>query len=402
MTPKSYGLCTRRLWQYFVSGGADALQLTPADGMSVHGSAMVFDSNQLIDRVHEAGLLPSLWPAVLGELGDSIGGNGGILFAVREGYMRGVTSVGHVEALELFMQGEWNQRDQALKRAYALNHPGFVNDADLFTERELETDYVYRHFYRKHGLGYRAGTIIPMPIGDSIAIVMPRHHEDGPVPREVLAFLDGMRPHLARSALTANRLGFEKARAQAEALQALGIPGAVLRGRGRLFAANSLFEALMPSLFEDRMHRLVVADRTADALLADALETLPIGSLQVVRSIAVAATPERVPMVLHLVPVRGAAHDIFLQSTALLVVTPVDRAAVPTAEVLQGLFDLTPAEARVARGIGQAGTIDALAEATGVNRETVRSQLKVVLSKTGVSRQQELVRLLAGKALRSG
>ena len=378
------------------------MQLTPTNGMSVHGSAMVVDSNHLVDRIYEAGLLPSLWPTVLGELGNSLGGNGGLLFAVREGYVRGVASDEHVQAMDLFMRGEWSQRDQALKRAHALNHPGFVNDADLFTEQELETDYVYRNFYRKHGLGYRAGTIIPMPIGDSIAIVMPRHHEDGPVPREVVTFLDGLRPHLARAALAANRLGFEKARAQAEALQALGIPGAVLRDRGRLFAANALFEALTPSLFEDRMQRLVVADETADALFADALETLPSGSLHAVKSIAVAATPERVPMVLHLIPVRGAAHDIFVQSTALLVVTPVDRATVPTAEVLQGLFDLTPAEARVARGIGQAGTVDALAEATGVNRETVRSQLKAVLSKTGVSRQQELVRLLAGKALRSG
>ena len=107
-------------------------------------------------------------------------------------------------------------------------------------------------------------------------------------------------------------------------------------------------------------------------------------------------------MVLHVIPVRGSARDIFTQATALLVVTPVDRAAVPTAEVLQGLFDLTPAEARVARGIGQAETIDTLADATGVNRETVRSQLKAVLSKTGLSRQQELVSLLAGKAFRGG
>ena len=54
------------------------------------------------------------------------------------------------------------------------------------------------------------------------------------------------------------------------------------------------------------------------------------------------------------------------------------------------------------RRIGQAETIDTLADATGVNRETVRSQLKSVLSKTGLSRQQELVSLLAGKALPGG
>jgi DNA-binding CsgD family transcriptional regulator len=103
-------------------------------------------------------------------------------------------------------------------------------------------------------------------------------------------------------------------------------------------------------------------------------------------------------MVLHVIPVRGAARDIFTQATVLLVVTPVDRAAVPTAEVLQGLFDLTPAEARVARGISEARTVEVLAGTLGVSRETVRTQLKSVLTKTGLSRQQELISLLAGKA----
>lgn len=80
----------------------------------------------------------------------------------------------------------------------------------------------------------------------------------------------------------------------------------------------------------------------------------------------------------------------------MLIATPVDRAAVPTAGVLQGLFDLTPAEARVARAIGDAQSVENIAELLGVSRETVRTQLKSVLAKTGVGRQVELVRLLAG------
>jgi DNA-binding CsgD family transcriptional regulator len=63
---------------------------------------------------------------------------------------------------------------------------------------------------------------------------------------------------------------------------------------------------------------------------------------------------------------------------------------------LQGLFDLTPAEARVARGVGLAQPLDALASAQGVTYETVRSHLKQVLAKPGLSRQAELVSLLAG------
>lgn len=357
-------------------------------------------SEHLIDRIYEAGLIPSLWPAVLGELGKTVGGNGGLLFAVRDGYASAISSVEHEQGMPSFLRDGWSERDPNLPRAIALNHPGFLIDSDLVSEEEIATNEVYG-FYRKHGMGYRAGTVIPIPSGDSIAIVMPRHQDNGPVPREVVSFLDGLRPHLARSSLAANRLGFERARAQADALQALGLPGAVLRGRGRMFAANRLFEALMPSLFQDRAQRVFLADAAADALLADALGASALGLSQVVKSIPVAATTDRLPMVLHVIPVRGAARDIFTQATVILVVTPVDRAAVPTAEVLQGLFDLTPAEARVARGVAQAETLDALAAATGVNRETVRSQLKAVLSKTGVSRQQELVSLLAGKALGS-
>ena len=360
------------------------------------------DPERLIDRIYEAGLIPSLWPALLDDLGAAVGGNGGFLFGVRDGYVSAVNSIEYDRLMPVFLGQGWSERDPNLPRAIALNRAGFVTDHDLLSEQEIATNEVYCNFYRKHGIGYRAGTLIPMPSGDSIAIVLPRHQDRGPVPREVVDLLDGLRPHLARASLAANRLGFERALAQVDALQALGLPGAVLHGPGRVFAANAMFDALMPALFQDRAQRVAMADVAADALLAEALGTLRLAGSRAVKSIPVAATVGRMPMVLHVIPVRGAARDIFTQATALLVVTPVDRAVVPTAEVLQGLFDLTPAEARVARGIGQAETVDTLADATGVNRETVRSQLKAVLSKTGLSRQQELVSLLAGKAFRGG
>lgn len=358
--------------------------------------------DHLIDRIYEAGLVPSLWPEVLNEIGNAIGGNGGLLFAVRDGYVSGINSVNHDQTMSRFLQEGWSERDPLLPRAAALNYAGFLNDGDLVSEEEIATDDVYCNFYRRHGIGYRAGTIIPIPSGDSVAIVMPRHQDNGPVPRDVIAFLDGLRPHLARASLTANRLGFERARAQADALQAIGLPGAILRERGKLLAANGLFEALMPSLFQDRAERLTLTDVTADGLFLAALVTPFVGNSPAVKSLAIAAALDRVPMVLHVVPVRRSARDIFTLATFMLIVTPVDRGTVPSAEVLQGLFDLTPAEAQVARGVAQAGSIDALAARIGVTRETVRTQLKAVLSKTGLSRQQELVSLLAGKALRGG
>jgi DNA-binding CsgD family transcriptional regulator len=167
-----------------------------------------------------------------------------------------------------------------------------------------------------------------------------------------------------------------------------------------VLAVNGALERLMPSVLQDRRDRLRLSDGAADVLFGDALTRRrlvsgPVGA----NSIPVAATDEHPPMIVHLLPIRGAAHDIFLQAASLLVITPVDRAVVPTAKVLQGLFDLTPAEARVAREISEAQTVEALAVSAGVSVETVRSQLKAVLSKTGLSRQQELINLLAGTML---
>ncbi len=77
--------------------------------------------------------------------------------------------------------------------------------------------------------------------------------------------------------------------------------------------------------------------------------------------------------------------------------TLVVPAEVPTAKVLQGLFDPTPAEARVARGIGEGRTVEAIAgRFRHLPRDRAQIQLKVVLAKTGLGRQVELAGLLAG------
>ncbi|MBS0529334.1 MAG: helix-turn-helix transcriptional regulator [Proteobacteria bacterium] len=356
-------------------------------------------TDDLIDSIYEAAAVPTLWPDVIDAISARIEGNGGFLFGVRDGYFSAIASHRHTDTVRAFMSDGWSERDLALKRATALNHPGFVNDGDLLTNDEIETDGVYRNFYRKHGIGYRAGTIIPIPSGDSLAIVLARHQDNGPVPRETVTFLDSLRPHLARAALTANRLGFERARAQADALQVLGLPTAVLRKDGSIRIANPLFQALIPAVAQDRRDRVVLTNNGADGLLSNAFTQYRAGGAIVTpASIPIPALEGYPPMIAHIVPIRGVAHDIFNEAGMLLLITAVDRAAVPTAEVLQGLFDLTPAEARVARGIAATTSVDALAASQGVTRETVRSQLRAVLTKTGLNRQSELVSLLAGAA----
>jgi len=64
-------------------------------------------------------------------------------------------------------------------------------------------------------------------------------------------------------------------------------------------------------------------------------------------------------------------------------------------ELLQGLFDLTPAEARLARALMQGLTTAGAARQFGIAEATVRTQMKSLFAKTGQSRQSDLVRMLA-------
>jgi DNA-binding CsgD family transcriptional regulator len=101
-------------------------------------------------------------------------------------------------------------------------------------------------------------------------------------------------------------------------------------------------------------------------------------------------------MVAHVIPIRLSARDIFARSAAALVLTPVTLPQALPVELVQSLFDLTPAEARVARSLASGLTVDDIAAAGGVSPNTTRTHVRGVLEKTGCSRQSEVVALLTG------
>jgi DNA-binding CsgD family transcriptional regulator len=81
---------------------------------------------------------------------------------------------------------------------------------------------------------------------------------------------------------------------------------------------------------------------------------------------------------------------------------PVAAPSAPSIEVVMNLFDLTPAEARVARGLAAGRTVDDLADDNAVSPNTVRAQVRGVLEKTGCQRQVDVVALLGGLSVVRG
>lgn len=95
------------------------------------------------------------------------------------------------------------------------------------------------------------------------------------------------------------------------------------------------------------------------------------------------------------VPLRRAALSLGNdEPCALVVVADPNSTATLDADQLRSLFALTAAEARLASALGSGSSLEAYAEQQGLSINTVRSQLRAVLHRTGTHRQADLMRLL--------
>jgi len=82
---------------------------------------------------------------------------------------------------------------------------------------------------------------------------------------------------------------------------------------------------------------------------------------------------------------------------ALFISSP-DQPIESSTDLLQELFKLTPAEAKLAVLLTNGFTIENISAELSISAHTVRAHLRSIFSKTHVSRQSELIRLILSSA----
>jgi len=352
---------------------------------------------QIVDRIYEAALVPELWPQVLEQLCVAADGRGGALAVVASRQGLNFIATDRYEApYQSYALAGGGYRNIRAERFIARRESAFLTDLELCSRDELSSDGLYRDFLRPFGLGWTVGTAIMPPGADLVMFDLCRLETDGPFTRAAAEALDLYRPHLARAALLSAQLSLQRAAVTVETLGRVGLPAAVLRESGTVAAANAQFEAMAAGFAIGARDRVVIDDPAANALLGAALDASLHRRTGDVLSIPVAARADRPALVLHLLPVRRSGRDIFAQAAFTLLITPVAAPQAPLAELLQALFDLTPAETRLARALAGGNSTTDVARLGGLSRETVRKQLQSVFGKTGTRRQADLLRLLAG------
>lgn len=353
---------------------------------------------ELIDRIYESSVVPELWPGVLDDISAMVEAEGGLLFSARKA-LHWTASETVRDVFAEYVNDGWFTRCSRRICIMNASEPGFFTEQDFWTEEQMGADPIYRDFFRPRGLGWSAGTGLRIPSGDNIVFSIERALERGPIEPEHLERLDALRPHLARSALISARLGLQRAEGAAEALTGMRLPALVLDDGGRVVEANQQIQEMADQIGFRGGGRLALADRAANEILSGMLAA--IGTPEGARSCSLPlrdATGDPVG-VLHVLPVKRTAHDIFGRGYALLVLTPIGTDKSPSTDLMRSLFDLTRSEARVARGLAVGKTAEEIAVEGEVALTTVRSQIRRVLEKTGCTRQAEVAAMLAGLAI---
>lgn len=102
------------------------------------------------------------------------------------------------------------------------------------------------------------------------------------------------------------------------------------------------------------------------------------------------------PLLAQFLPVDGNRHFIWRthQPAAIVLVSDPDRRASVDAGVLIEQFRLSRAEARLAQALIEGGTLKDLARRLDLSPNTIKTQLAAIHTKTGTTRQSQLLRLL--------
>ena len=100
------------------------------------------------------------------------------------------------------------------------------------------------------------------------------------------------------------------------------------------------------------------------------------------------------PLQIVVCPFVAGIGDVPHQVVATVYIRDPGAPSKTDAQILQSLYGLTRAEAKLAVLLLEGKSLSTAAQMNRTARETVRSQVKSIFQKTGTRRQGELIRLL--------
>jgi DNA-binding CsgD family transcriptional regulator len=280
-----------------------------------------------------------------------------------------------------------------------------VSTSDLVSYEEFRKGRFYKDWARPQGWVDIASVVVEKSPENCTLLSVVRHEKSGMVDDEMRRRVALVVPHVRRALQIGKTIGMKHAEAASlsDVLDGLSAGMIFVDGNARIVHANAAGQAILDAsdFLRSVCGRLVASDASNNAALREILIAAEAGD--VATGTAGIALPLRAHnrdcYVAHVLPLTSGARrkaGRAFNAVAALLVHKVALSAGPPTEIIGKMYKLTPTELRVLVAIVDIGGVPEAAAALGVAATTIRTHLSRLFEKTGVGRQADLVKLVAG------
>jgi len=284
--------------------------------------------------------------------------------------------------------------------------PQVVSATDLVPYDGFRRGRFYREWAHPQGWVDVASAVIERSATSCALLSVVRDHASGMVDDEMRRRMALIIPHVRRALLIGKTVNVKKAESAcfADILDGLSAGMILLDAKGRIVHANAAGTAILDDadFLRTINGRLIASESAINTAVHDILLAADGGGDDAVGAKGIALpltahTGER--YVAHVLPLTSGARreaGLAYNAVAALFVRKATLQVYSPAEVIGTMYKLTPTELRVLLAIVDVGGVPEVAAALGVAATTIKTHLGRLFAKTGVARQADLVKLVAG------
>lgn len=278
-----------------------------------------------------------------------------------------------------------------------------VTQRELIPDAELLASDYYKEYLEPIGIFHILGVDTVEPDGLVARLRIGRKLDEPEFSAKETALCERLVPHLQRAIHIHARLNRTESERDlyAGTVDQLAVATIIIDEQGRVHSCNSVAEDIFSRkdgvCLQD--NRILIEHRGShealEKMIGEAIAAQLSRSTSLARAMRIPRSSGAQDLGVVVRPITASewAEGQSSPCVAVFISDPqINEGA--SKQLLAELFELTPAEANLAINLAQGINLAEFSEAHNVSQHTARAQLKSIFSKTGVTRQAELVRLV--------
>jgi DNA-binding CsgD family transcriptional regulator len=362
--------------------------------------------DDLIGKIYDAAVMPELWSVFLERLSELLNSRGTVLYLMDFASRRSTCHSDEISFLQsvrtspetvLSYDRYYSKVNVWLEKSSYLPEGELITTDRLFPVQELVKTEWYNDWLKPQD--YFHAMIGHLLKQDTLAVRLSLFRtKQQPFSADEIALFARVMPHLRRSCLMYRKFSEIKQRqvANSNLLNRLPVGLILFDNCGLAIFVNRAAETLIGS---SNGFSLDAAGRclTGNVTESRALRQLISHAIELKQSNAISLHRKNSDRPLSAIVVSLQNQPlpfIHATATAALFICNPELPLNLDDKLLRQCYDLSPAEAKLATALLQGQTPGDYAQMRGISSNTVKTQLKQVLAKTGTHRQAELIQLL--------